>query len=110
MAKYDYWKGNTNQQWYFKLTDNNGKTILMCSEGYVTEQGCLNDINSCKAHSGDEKNYESFNGTNGQYYFRLKASNGQIIGKSEGYATAANRDAGKENCKREGPGANPNKL
>ena len=30
-------------------------------------------------------NFEIFSGKDGKYYFRLKASNGQIILKSEGY-------------------------
>lgn len=31
--------------------------------------------------------FEIFKGSNGQYYFRLKAANGQIIAASEGYTT-----------------------
>ncbi len=31
--------------------------------------------------------FQLFKGTNEQYYFRLKASNGEIIGHSEGYTT-----------------------
>jgi len=31
--------------------------------------------------------FEIFKGTNGNYYFRLKAANGQIIAASEGYTT-----------------------
>lgn len=29
--------------------------------------------------------FEIFKGTNGQYYFRIKASNGQTVAISEGY-------------------------
>lgn len=31
--------------------------------------------------------FEIFKATNGQYYFRLKAENGEIIANSEGYTT-----------------------
>jgi uncharacterized protein YegP (UPF0339 family) len=31
--------------------------------------------------------FEIFRGVNGNYYFRLKAANGQIIAASEGYTT-----------------------
>ena len=31
--------------------------------------------------------FEIFKGINGNYYFRLKAANGQIIAASEGYAS-----------------------
>lgn len=29
--------------------------------------------------------FEIFKGTNGQFYFRIKSSNGQVIAQSEGY-------------------------
>jgi len=29
--------------------------------------------------------FEIFKGINGQFYFRIKASNGQVIAQSEGY-------------------------
>jgi uncharacterized protein YegP (UPF0339 family) len=31
--------------------------------------------------------FEIFKGTNGQFYFRLKAENGEIIASSEGYVS-----------------------
>lgn len=31
--------------------------------------------------------FELFKATNGQYYFRLKAENGEIIANSEGYTS-----------------------
>lgn len=31
--------------------------------------------------------FEIFKGSNGNYYFRLKAANGEIIATSEGYTT-----------------------
>lgn len=36
--------------------------------------------------------FEKFTGKNGQFYWRLKASNGQIVCQSEGYTRKANRD------------------
>ena len=29
--------------------------------------------------------FEIFKGTNGQFYFRIRSSNGQVIAQSEGY-------------------------
>jgi len=38
--------------------------------------------------------YELFVGQDSQYYFRLKAGNGEIIGASEGYVSRQGADAG----------------
>ena len=48
---------------------------------------------------------KSFQGVDGKYYFTLHASNGEPIGKSEGYNNSFGRDQGKENCKKEAPTA-----
>lgn len=45
--------------------------------------------------------FELFKGINGNYYFRLKAANGEKIAQSEGYATkqgALNGIAAVKNC------------
>ncbi len=42
-------------------------------------------------------------GANGQYYFNLKADNGQVILTSEGYTTTAARDNGIDSVKRHAP-------
>lgn len=44
--------------------------------------------------------FEIFLGRNGQYYWRLKASNGEILCVSEGYTTKQNAYNGVEACKR----------
>jgi uncharacterized protein YegP (UPF0339 family) len=36
--------------------------------------------------------FEKFTGKNGQFYWRLKASNGQVVCQSEGYTRKHNRD------------------
>lgn len=50
--------------------------------------------------------FEIYTGNNGEYYFRLKAANGQNILASEGYKTKASAANGVEsvrkNCGREG--------
>ncbi len=42
-------------------------------------------------------------GNDGQYYFNLKAGNGQIILSSEGYTTTAARDNGIESVRKNAP-------
>ena len=38
--------------------------------------------------------FERFMGKDGQFYFRLKAGNGQVIATSEAYTSPAMRDKG----------------
>jgi hypothetical protein len=47
--------------------------------------------------------FQNFTGTNGQYYFRLKASNGEIILTSEGYTTTYGRTNGIDSVKTNAP-------
>lgn len=49
--------------------------------------------------------FEIFKGKNGQYYFRLKAANGEIIAFSEGYTTKQGAQNGIDAVKRTAPGA-----
>lgn len=47
--------------------------------------------------------FELFRGTNGNYYFRLKAENGEIIAHSEGYTTKQGAQNGIAAVKRCAP-------
>ena len=110
MGKFFYGQSSRDSKWYFRLKDGNNETILTSTEGYNSKQGCLNGIDSVKRHSPFEHYYTSFTGTDNKHYFRLSASNGEKIGKSEGYNSSYGRDQGKENCKREAPIASVHEL
>ena len=47
--------------------------------------------------------FEIFKGTNGNYYFRLKASNGEIIAQSEGYSSKQGAQDGIASVKKNAP-------
>lgn len=49
--------------------------------------------------------FEIFKGTNGQFYFRLKAENGEIIASSEGYTSKQGAQSGVAAVRRCAPGA-----
>lgn len=110
MAKFYFGQSAKNSQWYFRLKDNNNEIILSSSEGYVTRQACLNGVDSVKRHSPYDQYYKTFIGGDSKYYFTLYASNGEAIGKSEGYNSSSGRDQGKENCKREAPTATVHEI
>jgi uncharacterized protein YegP (UPF0339 family) len=54
----------------------------------MCKTGCENGIASVKKHSPYDENYDRKKSTNEQYYFNLKASNGEVIGTSETYTTS----------------------
>lgn len=95
-------KSNNNEQYYFTLRAGNGERILV-SEMYNSKQGAQNGIASCKTNSAIDLRYQKLTAANGQFYFRLRAANNEVIGVSEMYTTAASRDKGIESCKSNGP-------
>ncbi|MGV3762347.1 YegP family protein [Parapedobacter sp.] len=93
-----------NGEFQFNLKAGNGEVILS-SEGYTTKASCLNGIESVKKNSADDNRYDRKEAKNGKFFFNLKAGNGQIIGSSEMYESAAGRDKGIESVKRNAPDA-----
>ena len=93
-----------NGEFQFVLKAGNGEVIL-ASEGYTAKASCLNGIESVKKNAPDDNRYDRKEAKNGKQYFNLKAANGQIIGSSEMYESAAGRDKGIESVKRNAPDA-----
>ena len=92
-----------NEEYTFSLKATNGQIIMTAGEGFKTLATCKNSIESVKknalAHVEDQTvegfetlthpKYELYLDKAGEYRFRLKAKNGQNIGKSEGYKAKA---------------------
>lgn len=89
----------TNGEFQFVLNAGNGETILV-SEGYASKQGCMAGVESVKRNASDEGNYQKKTSANAKYFFKLTASNGQVIGSSQMYESAQGRDTGIESVKR----------
>ena len=77
----------------FRLKASNGQVIL-ASEGYSQKSGAMNGIESVRKNAADDARFERAETKNGKWRFNLKASNGQVIGTSETYESAAARDNG----------------
>ena len=77
-----------NDEFQFVLKAGNGE-IILTSEGYSSKAGCMNGIESVRKNSEDEKRFEMKEAANGKFHFNLKATNGQIIGSSQMYASEA---------------------
>lgn len=100
-AKFELKLGGSGQ-FMFNLKAGNGEVILT-SELYKEKSGALAGIESVKANAGEDARYERKTAKNGQMYFVLKASNGQTIGKSEMYFSAAAIENGIKSVMKNAP-------
>lgn len=109
MAKFEFFRSEANQDFYFRFKSN-ADTQLLRSEGYTGKTGCNNGIESVKKNAPLDSRYQR-NGSNGNYSFSLKAANGEIIAtSSKTYSTGSARDAAIETIKKEAPGASVDDL
>ena len=106
-----------NGEFTFNLKASNGEVILTASETYTSQSACENGIASvkknCVAPVEDqtrEENvanpkFELYKDKGGEFRFRLKAANGQNIGKSEGYKAKASARKGIASIQKNAPDA-----
>lgn len=88
-----------NGDFQFNLKADNGQVIL-ASEGYSSRAACDNGIESVKKNAPDDARYDRKKSTSGKDYFNLKAANGQVIGTSEMYESAASMENGIASVKK----------
>ena len=108
-----------NGEYTFNLKASNGEIILSASETYTTEDACRSGVESMRKNStshvedqivdGFEElthpKFEVYQDKAGEYRFRLKARNGQNIGRSEGYKARASCLNGIDSVGRNAPEA-----
>ena len=103
----------------FDLKAGNGE-VIATSEVYTSKSACENGIESVRKNApvaaiedqtiegfATEKNpkFEVYKDNKGEYRFRLKATNGQIIATGEGYVAKASCLNGVESVRRNAPDA-----
>jgi Uncharacterized conserved protein len=93
-----------NGEFQFDLKAGNGE-IILTSEGYVAKASCLSGIDSVKKNSTEEARFDKKEAVNGKFYFNLKATNGQVIGTSQMYASEQGRDNGIASVMKNAPHA-----
>ena len=93
-----------NGEFQFNLKATNGQVILT-SQGYKTKASCLNGVESVKKNSQDDKRFEVKVSSNGKPFFNLMATNGQVIGTSQMYASETTMKNGIASVKRNAPEA-----
>ena len=101
--KFELYKGK-NGEFYFRLKAKNGQNILG-SEGYKSKSSAENGIASVQKNAQDESKFEAKEAKNGKWHFNLKATNGQVIGSSQMYASKSGMDNGIESVMTNAPGA-----
>ncbi len=97
-------EANGKGKFYFNLQAGNYEVILT-SQMYEAKEGALNGIESVRKNSQTDSMFDRSVAKNGEFYFTLKAGNGQVIGKSEMYKAEASRENGIESVKRNAPEA-----
>ena len=106
-----------NGEFTCNLKASNGEVILTASETSTTMSACENGIASVKKNCGaniedqirgetqKHPKYELYKDKAGEFRFRLKAANGEIIGKSEGYKAKASAKKGIASIAKNAPDA-----
>ncbi|MDX2180045.1 MAG: YegP family protein [Bryobacteraceae bacterium] len=97
-------KKTAGGKFMFNLHAGNGE-IILTSETYESKSGAENGVESVRANAPLDERYDRKESSNGQPYFTLKAANGQTIGKSEMYSSAAAMENGIASVKRNAPQA-----
>ncbi|MCG8442311.1 MAG: YegP family protein [Caulobacterales bacterium] len=71
----------------------NGRPIL-ASEGYKNKAGVKNGVASVQKNAKNGDLFDRKVAKNGKHHFSFKAKNGEIIGTSQMYKTAASMESG----------------
>ena len=104
---------------HFNLVASNGE-VIGSSQNYSAKDGCLNGIESVRKNAEAAKledqtvenfetetnpKFEIYTDKAGEFRFRLKARNGEIILSSEGYKAKASCKNGVESVRKNAPEA-----
>ena len=109
----------TKTGFVFNLKAGNGE-VIATSEVYTTEAACMKGVESVRKKAAEAKfedqtvaevaavtnpKFELYTDKAGEFRFRLKARNGEIIAVSEGYKAKASCMNGIESVKKNAPEA-----
>jgi uncharacterized protein len=92
-------------KYYFNLKAENAQ-IILTGQMYSSKKTCFDDIESVRNNCMPDNSYERKHSVGNKHYFVLKASNGQIIGNSEMYASKEGMENGIAAVKKNGINTN----
>lgn len=101
-AGYFELKKSASGQFMFNLRAANHQ-IILTSETYGTKQAAQTGIESVRKNAAEDSRYTRKVSTRQEPYFVLTATNGQTIGRSEMYSSAAAMESGIASVKANGP-------
>ncbi|GAB5413271.1 MAG: hypothetical protein Cons2KO_08740 [Congregibacter sp.] len=107
-GKFELKKGKTGK-FSFNLKSGNGQ-VVFTSQTYDDKRSAKAGITSVKKNADKDARYERKSSTKGQPYFVIKATNGQVIGKSQMYANAVSMEKGVKSVMKNAPTAETNDL
>lgn len=109
----------TKTGFVFNLKAGNGE-VIATSEIYTTEAACMKGVESVRKNAAEAKfedqtvaeeaavtnpKFEMYTDKAGEFRFRLKARNGEVIAISEGYKAKASCLNGIDSVRRNAPDA-----
>jgi len=80
-------------KFHFNLVAGNGQNVLR-SQGYTRLSSAKDGVAAVLANGASTASFDVLQAASGDYYFNLKAANGEIIGTSELYASKSNATRG----------------
>lgn len=104
MAGYFELSSAAGGRFKFNLKAGNHQVILT-SELYESKAAAQQGIASVRANAASDARFERKTAKDASPYFVLKATNGQVIGKSEMYSSAGAMENGIASVKANAPGA-----
>jgi uncharacterized protein len=102
-GKFELKKGSTGK-FSFNLKAGNGQ-VIFTSQSYADKRSATAGIKSVKTNAGKAARYERKSSSNGQAYFTMTATNGQVIGKSQMYTSATGMEKGIQSVMKNAPAA-----
>ena len=94
VGRFEVFKGLDSKH-YFHLRARNGEIVLQ-SQGYSSNAKATAGVASVQSNGLVAARYTVLNAVDGRFYFVLKATNGQVIARSQLYATKYNAERGVE--------------
>jgi len=102
-GKFECYKDKAGE-FRFRLKAANGQTILS-SEGYKAKASCSAGIAAVKKNCSNPKRFVKKQTASGKFVFSLTATNGQVIGTSQTYASESGCNNGMKSVANSAPGA-----
>ncbi len=102
MSGYFELNKSKDEKFMFNLKADNNEVILT-SQTYSTKQHAVDGMDSVRSNSPKEEQYARKQSIADQPYFVLNATNGEVIGSSQMYSSAAAMETGIRSVRENGP-------